>query len=424
MVILSMNNTWTLQSAQHAVYNFDSFSPEQQKQLISYLDRHFPPSVYERHCAFRERAVANTAQSKNMLAGAVQKFPSVIRSSEITISPANLSQCAIVLTAGGEGARLRLSLLARGVSAENLHNFTKATYPLSGFYRDYGTLQANLCVIASLSEEYGASLPVAVTTGPENSVTARVIPEILKRHAYFGLDSVSVIAQEERLHLTQDNKIVCTLSNGILKPVTNPDETGGPIMQLKKKIDDNESFLKRAAGMGCTKILVLQATGLYDPHIIPAMATAVASRDCVGVGILRSSFPETDPFGTYVAVEKNGLHKVVIVEQEIRNEATRQLIDASGSYLPYNTGLYAFDSSLLQSGSLPDYATPPKEIIPEIPRAPKVGYAATDLFTLANNTAVLGVSAQSFGVIKNADDLETVAELGKQMGIDALCVAH
>jgi len=416
-------NAWTIQSAQQSIYHFNSFSSEQQNQLLSYLDIHFPPSLYKQHCTFRERAVANTVQSKNVLNGAEQMFPSVVRLSEIAVDPASLAQCAIVLTAGGEGERLRLSLMARGVSAESLHNFTKATYPLSGFYRDYGTLQANLCVIASLSKKYGAALPVAVTTGPENSVTACVIPEILKRHAYFGLDSVSVIAQEERLHLTQDNQIVCTSSNGILKPVTNPDETGGPIMQLKKKIGGNESFLDRVAGMGCTKILILQATGLYAPHIILAMATAVAQRDCVGVGILRSSFPETDPFGTYVDVEKNGLHKVVIVEQEIRNEATRQLIDASGSYLPYNTGLYAFDSSLLQSGSLPDYATPPKEIIPGIPRAPKVGYAATDLFTLAHNAAVLGISAQSFGVIKNADDLEIVALLGKQMGIDTLCTA-
>jgi hypothetical protein len=412
---------WTPEAARQSIYAFDSYMPEQQALLLNYLNVHFPPSVYEHHRACKERAVANTIRSKKILSGADQVFPTVVRLSELPLDPESLKQCAIVLMAGGEGERLRLSLQARGVSELSLNNFTKATYPLTDFYKDFGTLQANLCVITSLAKKYGAALPVAVTTGPAGSVTARVIPELLAQHEYFGHNALSVIAQEERLHLTQDNKIVCILDNGTLKPVTNPDETGGPIMQLKKPIDGGESFLSRAARMGCTKVLILQATGLYDPQIIPAMAAAIAHRDCVGVGILRSSFPDNDPYGTYVVVEKDGDRKVVIVEPEIRNDTTRSLTNDTGGYLPYNTGLYAFDASLLQAGDLPDYATPAKEIIPGLQRAPKVGYAATDLFALAQNAAVLSVPAQSFGVIKNADDLGRVAQLGKHLGIDMLC---
>lgn len=412
---------WTPETAGQSLYAFDSYTPEEQATVLNYITKHFPPPVYEHHRACKERAVANTLRSKKVLSGAEQVFPTVVDLLELPPDAESLKQCAIVLMAGGEGERLRLSLQAGGVSESSLKNFTKATYPLTDFYKDFGTLQANLCIIASLAKKYGAALPVAVTTGPAGSVTARVIPDLLAQHEYFGLKTLFVIEQEERLHLTQDNKIVFIPSNGSFKAVTNPDETGGPIMQLKKPINGGESFLSRAARMGCTKVLVLQATGLYDPQIIPAMAAAIAHRDCVGVGILRSSFPDNDPYGTYVVVKKDDARKVVIVEPEIRNDATRLLKNATGNYLPYNTGLYAFDASLLQTSDLPDYATPPKEIIPGLERTPKVGYAATDLFALAHNAAVLNVPAQSFGVIKNADDLGRVAQLGKNLGINLLC---
>jgi hypothetical protein len=167
----------------------------------------------------------------------------------------------------------------------------------------------------------------------------------------------------------------------------------------------------------------LQATGLYDPALLSTMAAAAKSRDCVGVGILREAFVPSDPFGTYVTIKKNATQKVVIIEQEIRNQTTLSLKDDSGRYfLPYNTGLYAFDNELLAKSDLPDYATPPKEILPDLPKSPKIGYAATDIFGLAKNAAVLCIPANSFAVIKTVDDLASVAALGKRFGIKKMCI--
>jgi hypothetical protein len=152
------------------------------------------------------------------------------------------------------------------------------------------------------------------------------------------------------------------------------------------------------------------------------MAAALKNHDCVGVGILRSEFTENDPFGTYVATVKNGVKKVVIVEQDIRNQATLRVKDATHKYyLPYNTGLYAFSCGLLEHADLPDYATPPKEISSLLPRSPKIGYAATDLFSLSKNPAVLCIPRDWFEVIKNADDLQKLSDLGKRFGIDKMC---
>jgi hypothetical protein len=161
---------------------------------------------------------------------------------------------------------------------------------------------------------------------------------------------------------------------------------------------------------------------LYDPALIIALASALTSYDCIGAGILRTVFDAKDPFGTYVAIVNNTSEKLVIVEQEIRNEATLSLKDDTRKfYLPYNTGLYAFKSELLAKNDLPDYATPPKEILPNLPRSPKIGYAATDIFSLSDNAAVLAIPADSFAVIKNADDLPALTELGIRRGILDMC---
>jgi hypothetical protein len=113
---------------------------------------------------------------------------------------------------------------------------------------------------------------------------------------------------------------------------------------------------------------------------------------------------------------------MIIVEQEIRNETTMSLKDESDRhFLPYNTGLYAFDGALLAGSDLPDYATPAKEILPDLPRSPKVGYAATDIFGLAKNPGVLCIPPTSFAVIKTADDLGVVTALGKRFKIDRMC---
>ena len=174
--------------------------------------------------------------------------------------------------------------------------------------------------------------------------------------------------------------------------------------------------------LGCDKILLLQATGLYEPRLLFQMAFGLATFDCVGVGIVRRRFEAADPFGTYVATVKNGRENVIIVEQEIRNEATLQVTDESKTcFLPYNTGLYAFTTDLLEKGDLPDYATPPKEVFRFLPRSPKIGYAATDLFTLAKKPGVLSIPRDWFEVIKNADDLQKLADLGKRFGVDKMC---
>ena len=104
------------------------------------------------------------------------------------------------------------------------------------------------------------------------------------------------------------------------------------------------------------------------------------------------------------------------------NHETLSLRDPeTGNYLPLNTGFYVFSRSLLASCDLPDYATPPKEILPDMERAPKIGYAATDILSLAHNPAILTVSESSFGVIKNADDLDRLAAHGKKFGLYDIC---
>jgi hypothetical protein len=144
--------------------------------------------------------------------------------------------------------------------------------------------------------------------------------------------------------------------------------------------------------------------------------------DGLGVGISRTDFPEQDPFGTFVQIEHNGTQKLIIVEQEVRNTATRSLKDVTKKmFLPYNTGFYAFDLTLLENHDLPDYATPPKEVLPGIPHAPKTGYAATDIIAFAHNPGVLTIPPESYHVIKNADDVIRLSTLGKRFGLQKTC---
>lgn len=152
------------------------------------------------------------------------------------------------------------------------------------------------------------------------------------------------------------------------------------------------------------------------------MAATAKRHDCVGVGILRISFDAKDPFGSFVIVKRNGKEFLAIVEQGIRNDATMSLTDETGQFhLPYNTGLYVFDINLLASSELPDYATPPKEILPSLPRSPKIGFAITDIMAFAKNGAVLAVEPDSYHTIKNADDLPKLSALARRFGIIDLC---
>ncbi len=415
--------SWTAREAATATSNFDTLTPEQQRNLVDFLDSHFSPSTYSDHAECRVRALRNLEMQKTLLQGAIQEFPPLIAAGDVPGTAGDLAGCAIVLTAGGDGSRLRESLQNQGMSRESLADFTKATFQLPGFPEGYGSLQANCAVIADLCRTEGRDIPVIVTTGPAGSVTARVVPAILEKFGNFGLRHIRIVAQDERLHLSAEGKMVAVLSEDGPRPASNPDETGGPFVKLSRRGAHGEpSRIEWLQSLGCAKIIALQATGLYDPSVIRGMASAGREHDCLGVGILRHRFEASDPFGSFVIVKRDGLRRLTIVEQGIRNDETMRLTDDSGTFhLPYNTGLYVFDASLLASCELPDYATPPKEILPSLARSPKIGYAITDLIACAKNGAVLAVDPVSYHNIKTVSDLPAMADVARRFGIMDLC---
>lgn len=414
---------WNAASLGCQTVDFGTLMPAQQDMLIQFMNDNFPPATYTRHKEFRELALTAMNNVRKTLAGAQQRFPSVVHHASVNSSPDSLKDHALIFTAGGEGERLRLSLLKQGIPAEDLEDFTKATFYLPDFYKKFGTLHINLAMVSSLCSKYEINIPVIVTTGPKGSITARVIPELLKQYSNFGLKNIRVIEQDERLHLTNDNKIVWQTAGDTVVPVTNPDETGGPLMKLKDKGDKGESVLDWLNKIGCSRSIVVQATALYDQRLLPMMASGLNGHDCLAVGILRTSFPEKDPFGTFVTLDYGTSQKTMILEQDVRDATTRTIVDKTGQYyLPYNTGFYAFDNDLLAKNDLPHFATPPKEILPHIERASKIGYAATDIVPVAKNPVILAMDQSMFGVLKTADDLSMLSELGKRYGLDKICM--
>jgi len=414
-----MYHSWTKDTLFSVTHNPDIVhTPSQLEYILAFMNRHFPPSVYHQHVEKRHTALNNSFHAQNLLHGAEQLFPPVIEAGNIPIKSEKLATMAIVLTAGGEGERLRLSLQAQGASESELAHFTKATYPLPGFFEDFGTLHINLSMLASLSEKYAIDIPVIVTTGPEHSTTASIIPQIIERYQNFGLKHIRVISQDERLHLTTDDKVVFCNHNGTITPITQPDETGGPLMKLKQKSGTEPSCLEWLQSLGCRKTIIIQGTALYDPQLLHLMTSASESHDCLVVGIPRSSFPPDDPFGSIVIIRKDQNESMKIIEQNIRNEITRTLADPSGKmYLPYNTGFYVFDHELLLNNDLPDYATPPKEIGPGISRSAKIGYAATEALGFARYPVVLSVAPEMYKVLKTAKDLDLLTNRAKQYGL-------
>jgi len=412
-------SNWTIDTLKRNIYNAESLDTAQTDSLLDYMNRHFPPKVFQEHLLKGKCAVENAKNAKHLLEGALQSFPQVLNHSALESGLTSLNGFAVVFTAGGEGERLRLSLLNKGVSADDLRDFTKATYPLKNFYKDFGALQINLAMIGWICSIAKIDIPVIVTTGPQGSLTHSVIPKVLKEHNNFGLKNLRVIAQDERLHFTSEDKIAIQIVDGRPIPVTNPDETGGPLMKLKQKPNaDTPSALEWLASLGCAKILIVQGTAIYEPRMLSLMAAAAKEHDCVGVGIPRTSFEPKDPFGTFVTVEKEGGSKTCIIEQDIRNDATRLVKDeTSGAFLPFNTGFYALDCELLLKESLPDYATPPKEVLPGLPRSPKIGYAATDILPLAKQPLILTVESDMYAVIKTAEDLDTLSETAIRFGL-------
>lgn len=416
-------SSWSLKSLNEVVYNFEKFNENQKRAIHSVMNDSYPPEVYGQHCNLRTHALENSHKTRTLLSNATQHFPPYILPENLSPNQSSLKTFGLVFTAGGEGERLRLSLLERGVPGDQLENFTKATFPLPNFYKNFGTLHINLAMISHFCRSTGIDIPVIVTTGPKNSITASIIPLHLKAHDNFGLKNIRIISQEERLHLTHDEKVVFIFSGNTAIPVTQPDETGGPLMQLKKQTSEySTSALQWFESLGCTKTILVQATSIYKRQLLPLMAEALGNYECCGVGIMRSSFPTSDPFGTYISLEQQGKKKISILEQDIRNNDTYRIKNENGRYhLPFNTGFYAFNNQLLLQNNLPDFATPPKEILPELDRSPKIGYAATDLISSAHNSIVLAINSSMFGVLKTADDLAILSELGKNFGLDQIC---
>ena len=410
---------WTIDTLKKNVYGTESLDTAQIDSLLDCMNQHFPPQTFQDHLDKRRRAVENSKNAKHLLDGAVQSFPQVLSHTALESSFDSLNGFAVVFTAGGEGERLRLSLLNRGVSADNLRDFTKATYPLKNFPKDFGALQINLAMINWICSQANIDIPVIVTTGPQGSLTHKVISKVLKEHNNFGLKNLRIIGQDERLHFTLEEQAAFNIIDGRPVPVTHPDETGGPLMKLKQKPDaDTPSALEWLASLGCTKILVVQGTAIYEPRMFSLVAAAAKERDCVGVGIPRAAFDPKDPFGTFVTIEKDGCSKTCIIEQDIRNDVTRSVKDeASGAFLPSNTGIYALDCGLLLKHGLPDYATPPKEVLPGLPRSPKTGYAATDILPLALRPLILTVEPDMYAVIKTAEDLDTLSVTAIRFGL-------
>jgi|GEM_PF-639381 hypothetical protein len=414
---------WTDSNAAEYVHDFGALNQVQREKLLDALNQRFPPPVYREQLGRQRQAMRNAENWKSLLDGTQQTFPHFVHMGEAAGTPADLSGCAVVLTAGGDGERLRASLLERVAGNAVPGDFTKATFQLPDFPAGYGSLQANCAVIADLCRKAGLDMPVIVTTGPASSATARIIPAVLRKSGNFGLANVRTLAQDERLHLTNDGRIVYVVDGGVPRPAVNPDETGGPFVKLTKEGDHGEpSALEWLSSFGCTRIIALQATGLCDPSVILAMAAAGKDHDCVGVGIIRTRFNAHDPFGSFVIVKHNERESLTIVEQGIRNEATMRLTDGTGRFhLPFNTGLYVFDINLLAGSELPDYATPPKEILPSLARSPKIGFAITDLMPCAKNGVVLAIDPDSYHTIKSVEDLSGLAALAKRFGIIDLC---
>lgn len=416
-------DAWTHPLARRRVFAFDTLTVNQQDVLIKLLNERFPPSVYEIHRRKRRQAQQNLKEGRQVLEGASQKFPHFIESTTVSANPESLVGIGIVLTAGGEGERLRLSLQKRGVPESALDGFTKATFPLPGFFEDFGALQINMALMADISARFQMEVPVVVTTGPAGTATSRVVTDVIEQHKAFGVKNATIVCQGERLHLTADEQIAVEIRGATPYPVTHPDETGGPIMKLKAvEPGAGQSALDWFAAHGADKIMILQGTAVYHPDLIPVMAEAARNHDGLGVGILRSRFDVNDPFGSFVVLKTPAKEQLVIVEQEVRNARTCTLMDSKRRFfLPYNTGFYVFDSDVLRKNDLPDYATPPKEVLPGLPRSPKIGYAATDILSLTRKPAVLTIPPDYYGVVKQADDLNRLTDMAKRFGLDAIC---
>lgn len=412
---------WTTEQLIKAVANFESASESTQTAIAEAVSSFCTFDEYLIQVEKRESAIKNTVEGQSLLATSEQTFPETVDTSDVTPSTDTLSKFGIVITAGGEGERLMLSLKDQGFSDEELKDFTKATWPLPEFHGDNGALQINLSLLSSISKEIGYDIPVVVTTGPEGTTTARVIPEIIEKANNFGLKNLKVIAQNERLHLTKENLIAWKEDNGTVTLATNPDETGGPLMKLLEKDSSGRTILQWLKEAGASHIMVLQGTAVYNPTLVEQIASAGLNYDGMGIGISRSSFPESDPYGTFVTVANNNGNQLKIIEKAVRNSTTESLQDNDGKFLPFNTGFYTFTIDLIESNPLPDYASPDKVLFEGYTNAEKVGYAATDVIAPAQKSGVLTIPETDFAVIKTAEDLPVLTKAATRFNLSQYC---
>jgi hypothetical protein len=413
-------NRWTHTTAAPCIEGFDRLDTAQRDALLAYLNRYYPPAVYERHRSARANAQRRAEALRREVATASAQYPPFIDKEQIHADADALSGCAVVITAGGDGERLKQSLVARGTPAEALTDYTKATFPLPGLPAASSTLELTLGMIADISRRSGIDIPVIVSTGPRGSTTARIIPHRIAAHDAFGLCDCTVIAQHARLHLTTDDKIAVHTTPQGPRPVTHPDETGGPLMRLKEPAgeDQTRSILTRLHERGITRLLIVQGTALYEPTLLYTLAHISRDHDAVGVGIRSRHKADIASLGTFVSLYKDGTHLLRILDPHHRDDTIDSLTDPTGTwYLPCNTGLYACHIDTLAHGALPDFCTSDKEILPHLPRAPKAGYAATDLMRLAHTPVVFVTEPESFAVIKTVEDLPRVAAAARRFAL-------
>jgi len=412
--------SWTFDQLADSVHEYSVQSNEIQSKIAEKVEAFCTYETYLDMVTLRARAIKNTVTGQNILADAQQKFPITLSSEELTTHLEDLKSYGIVITAGGEGERLKVSLMEQGFTADQLADFTKATWPLPEFFGGFGALQINLALIAHLSKKIGFDIPVVVTTGPATTDTARVIPSIIEKSQNFGLKNLIIVAQDERLHLTGESKIAWMEQDGEIVLATNPDETGGPLMKLLEEID-GKSPLEWIESLGANRVMVLQGTAVYNPLLIEQIASAGKMFDGMGIGISRSEFPESDPYGTFVTVATEDGDQLKIIEKNVRNSKTEHLVDQLGKYLPFNTGFYAFTTELLKDNPLPDYASPVKIIFPGYDNSEKIGYAATDVIAPAGNAGVLTIPETDFAVIKTAADLPVLTQAAFKFNLVQYC---
>lgn len=112
-------NHWSIESLGEKIHDFCNLSLTRQHELLEYMNTNFPPQKFKQQLSMRSKALQNMENAKNTLEGATQSFPSFIEANSIDTNPESLHGFAFVLTAGGEGERLRLSLQKNGLILPN-----------------------------------------------------------------------------------------------------------------------------------------------------------------------------------------------------------------------------------------------------------------------------------------------------------------